>query len=359
MIFKRIDCHIAWSFLVLFLGSLCLVGSLYAIFDLIKRLEEAQRASMATLAAYYGYLVPVFLVDIVPGLCLVSGGMVLVQMAKRRELLALKASGTSVHRATAPVLALALLVSIGAFAVRETIGPAFTRKQELLGRVLDGKVETQLLLADRQFGREVFVGEYSFAADAMKGVSVMEFHPDGVVKRVIQAPRAVWRPGSKLLLETAEVQEFDASGVPAAKVPPPDTMELETGLKPFDFVEATEQYSDTTSLYHTLPELRRAIQEYPDVPYFRVAYHSRLASLFSPMLLLLVGIPCLIGFERSINSLFLGVIICIAVAAGYYVVTFVLSSMGTAATISALLAGWLPAIIVGSAGLWLYESMLT
>jgi lipopolysaccharide export LptBFGC system permease protein LptF len=53
------------------------------------------------------------------------------------------------------------------------------------------------------------------------------------------------------------------------------------------------------------------------------------------------------------------VVISILVAAGFYALGFVLSSMGATETVNPVIAGWLPSIIGGSAGLWLFQSMHT
>ena len=109
----------------------------------------------------------------------------------------------------------------------------------------------------------------------------------------------------------------------------------------------------------TLADLRVAARQYPTVPYFRVAFHGRLASAFSSLILLMIGVPCLVGFERSVNSRFLGAMLSIALAAGLYTLTFVCNSMGCTGSLNTALAGWLPTILGGSLGLWLFESMLT
>lgn len=363
MIFKRIDRYVSWFFLALVFGGLCLIAGLYTVFDLLKGLEDVQQAGLgrgvAMLAAYYAHLLPVFLVDITPAIVLVAAGMVMVHMAKKRELLALKASGTSVHRVTAPLFFWTVLISVAVFGIRETVGPESARRSALLGHALEGKVAKHLLVTDSRFGREVFVGEYDFATDGMKAVSLMEFFPDGMLKQTIQADTAVCGPDGSLYLHDVELKTFDESDAPPSKAEFRSSMTVESDLSPFDFVQAAEEKSERTALFHSLPELLDGMRTYPDVAYFRVVFHSRLASFFSPLLLLLVGIPCLVGFERSVNSLFLSVIVSIVVAAGYYALGFVLGSMGNSATISAPLAAWLPVIVVGSVGLWLFESMLT
>jgi lipopolysaccharide export system permease protein len=363
MILKRIDRYVSRSFLARFAGLLCLIGVLYTTFDLLKRLEEIQEGGVTKvlpiLAAYYCRLVPVFLLDIVPGIVLVAAGMTLVRMAKSRELLALKASGTSVHRVMAPILFWTLLISILVFALREALGPKLVRQRESLGRVLKDKVEHRLIVRDPLGNRQVFVGEYDFSSGAMKSVWVLDFYPEGMLKSTTQADSAELIPGGLLRLTRARVQSFDSNGTPEGKAVALPTEEIETGLTPLDFLQAAEEGSDEGMRFRTLPELREQMRRLPEVPYFRVAFHSRLASFFGPLILLLVGAPCLVGFERSVNSRFLGIVVSALVAGTLYGLTFVFSTMGNTGALNPLLAGWLPAILVGALGLWLFEFMAT
>lgn len=363
MVFKRIDRYVSWGFLARFFGGMFLIAALYASFDVLKRLEELQqgglRRSLATLAAYYGYLLPAFLLEVVPGLILVSAGLVLVRMAKQRELLALKASGTSLYRVTAPIFFWTAAISALAFAVREVAGPELAHGSKMLGCVLDDKVEREILLRDPVSNRKLFVGQYDFSRRTMDYVSVLEFHPGGSLSRTMLADSAEWLPEGGLLLKTVQVREFDPAGAPTAEPVLLQQKVLEVGLGPLDVVQAAEQDGGAIVTMRRLKELRAGIGQYPGVPYFRVAFHSRLASFFGPIILLLLGVPCLVGFERSVNSRFLGVVLSILLAGGLYALTFVFSSMGNSGTLHAVLAGWLPTIMSGAAGLWLFESMLT
>ncbi|MHC5033933.1 MAG: LptF/LptG family permease [Planctomycetota bacterium] len=363
MFFKRVDRYVGWSFLLRFAGIICLLSILYTTFDLLKRLEDLQQdaigQTLPMLAAYYCRLVPVFVLDIVPGIVLVAAGMVLVRMSKRRELLALKACGTSIYRVTAPIFFWTLVISILAFMLKEALGPQLIQQRESLSRAIDGKVGRRLMVSDASADRRVFVGEYDFARQTMETVWVLDFYPEGMLKRATQADAARWSGEGKLLLESVRTQYFrrDSTAEPEASLS--QTKEIRVDLTPLDFLQAAEEERDEGMRFRTLPELRRQIRRLPEVPYFRVAFHSRLASFFGPLILLLVGVPCLIGFERSVNSRFLGLIVSMLVAGGLFGLTFVFSSMGNTGALNPVLAGWLPAVIVGAGGLWLFESMLT
>ncbi len=363
MLSTKIDRYVSSAVLVRFVGMLCLIGALYASFDLLKRLEEVEqgrvREQLATFLTYYAHVLPMFLLDIAPGVLLLAAGIVMVRMAAAGELLALKASGASLYRVMAPVFFWALVVSVVVFVTRETAGSQIARRRDVLDRVLENDVESALLVRDPGRDRKVFIGEYSFADGTMKSVTVFELRPSGKLSRMVRGDAARLAPDGTLELQQVEVRHFDEAGIPNSKPELAPSLEVATNLTPLALAQAAEEGREEGMMLHTLRELRAQMQRNPGVPFFAVAFHARLASFFSPLILLLVGLPCLVGFERSVNSRFLSAIISMLLATGLYGLTFLFNSMGNTGSMPPVLAGWLPAIITGALGLWLFESVHT
>jgi lipopolysaccharide export LptBFGC system permease protein LptF len=365
MVFKRVDRYVSTGFLVRFAGAVFVMAFLYVSFDILKRIENLQGQAageiLTTLGAYYARVVPLFIFELVPGLVLIAGGMVVVKMAASRELLALKASGTSIYRVIAPIFFWTLLVSAAVFLARERLGPGSVEQGAVIQHVLDDPLEHHLLVGDDEFSRNIWIAQYDFAGSSMLGVWIMEdSREDGHIRRTLQAERGHWGEPGELVLLNVLVQEFPNPGAgPPGRAQTFGRLVVPTSLSPVDMVDAADEDSDSPTSFQALSELRRYCRLYPDVPHFRVSFHSRLASFFSPLILLLVGIPCLVGFERSVNSRFLGIIIGIAIAGGLYSLTFIFTSMGTTGSLAPVAACWLPQIAGGALGLWLFEAMLT
>ena len=362
MLFKRIDRYVTVSFLSRALACALLLLLLYVSFDVLSRLEDMRAADApagsGTLVAYYANILPLFLVELLPGIVLAGAGMVVVTLARSGELMALKACGTSVHRVVAPIFFWTLVASAAVSVFREVGAPGMMQRQQRLAHVLEGDVQDDLLLNDPQYRRHFFIRQYDFVRGQARDVAVIEQHPGGALKRVIQADSAVWRDGT-VQFTTAEVREFGESGLSTARPELLPELSIPTGTSRLSILAAADEGSKGYLGAQTLGQLRHFARMYPGVPYFRVAFHARLASFFSPFILLLVGIPCLVGFEHSVQSRFLGVLLSIALATGLFALTFVFTSMGTTGTLDAVLAGWLPTVLAGALGLWLFESMLT
>ena len=363
MITKQIDRYVSRSFLLPFAGILVLIFVLYGSFDLLKKIDELQQAgagrAIPLLAKYYAYLFPVFILDTIPVVVVVSAGLALVPMAKNRELLILKSSGISIYRVALPIFFWTLIISASMLWMRESVVPVFSKKKELLARKLEGKKSESRLLQDQKYNRRFFVDSYNFSNDVMDKVTVVEQYTDQTIKRIIEADRGEWRDGQTLVLESVDIREYDPEGLPTGNSEVKKELTLPTSLSRFDFLSAHQGSLGGQSLSMPLDKLVKRMRASPHIPEYRVAFHSRLASTFIPFLLLLVGIPVLVGFERSAKNRFLGVLICVLVAGAHYVLVFVSNSMGETGVMPPTLAGWLPIIVTGPVGITLFESMLT
>lgn len=363
MVRKQIDRYVSRSFLVPFVGILLLIFVLYASFDLLKKIDELQQVgagrAVSLLAKYYAYLFPVFILDTIPVVVVVSAGLALVRMAKNRELLILKSSGISIYRIALPIFFWTLLISTGMLWMRESVVPVFSKRKALLARRLENKTSESRLLEDQKYNRRFFVDSYNFSEDTLNKVTVVERRADESIKRIIEADKGRWRRDGRLALKGVEIRQYTPEGLPEGNSTVKTRLALPTGLSQFDFLSANKGSLGGRSLAMPLDKLASKMRASPHIPEYRVAFHSRLASTFIPFLLLLVGIPILVGFENSAQNRFLGVLICVLVAGGHYVLVFVSNSMGGTGVLHPALAGWLPVIITGPAGICLFESMLT
>ena len=367
---KRIDRYVLVGFLVRFCGVLVVVFGLYAVFDVLKRTDHVREVGVARalpmLLAYYFYLIPTLSLDTVPVLILLSAGLMLVRMSRAGELLTLKASGVDVRRVAVPILVFTLPAVILIAWARERIVPEFTRRHQVLELKLEGKMVSGSQLRDEPYGRLYWVQTYDYRKSTFSRVSVFEFTQPGsdadganFLKSITMADSAAWTSDGKIMLETATIQGYDANGLPEGRPVIRDTKLLETSLAPYDFVRANADAINSRMPALTVAQLSRQSRRYPEVKQFAVMLQSRLAAPMVPFALLLIGIPLLVGFETSVRSRMLGLCLCMLVAAGFHVISFVLVSMANTGVIAPFFAAWLPVASTGGAGAWLFATMRT
>lgn len=374
MVFKRVDRYIGVAFLARLVFCLGVVAALYVGFDLLKRLDELSGSesgdTLFLVVQYYAYVLPLFLLDLVPAAVLIGAGMVLVRMSSHRELLALQASGTSVYRVVAPIFIWTVVVSAGVSAARETFIPELARQQSNLRQSVEGDVRKSVTVSDPSTGAEFYFGFVSFGGHqvVLRKVAVLEFHPQRdsdprrELRRQIYADEAVLSEGILTLNSVNVVKTYGPAPAfdPApVQIPPTGSLAIPTQVTQAEIARAAEDSEKVGPSSRRLVELRRLMQRHPRVAAYSVAFHWKLAAFFNPFVLLLVGIPCLIGQENALRSRFVGVLVSIAVAAAFYTLIFVFNSIGESGTVHPALAGWLPVTVIGSLGLYLFESRLS
>lgn len=360
---KRIDRYIVRGYIVRFLAVMLVIFGLYVSFDAVKRVDQIQQGlieeTVPKVLAYYGYQFPTRMLDIVPPLLLVAAGLVLVQMSRQGELLTLKASGVSLRRVILPILICTVPMVGLSFWARESLVPWAFRQQQLLNRELEEKKAGPFLLRDRQEGYRLFVGRYDFAEHTMDRITVLRFYPEGGLRRVLEADSAWWGEQGGIYLETVSIQEYDENGSVLGRPQVHTSKSIESSLGPYDMVEAKEDAMSTSLPTFTLSDLHKQVRRNPENPRFRVMLHSRLAEPAAAFVLLLIGIPLLIGFEHHLESRVLGAVVCILVAAGYQVLCFVALSMGNTGLIPPIWAAWFMPGAGAVAGLALFWRMRT
>jgi LPS export ABC transporter permease LptG len=360
---KRIDRYIVKGLLLRLLLTHAVIFGLYFIFDIMKRMDQLQAGELSDtlprIFIFYAYQIPAQVLDIVPVLLLLSAGLLFVQLSRNQELLTLMASGISLRRVSLPVFAVTLPVMVLIIAGRESIVPHAYRQRELMDRKLEQKVRGPFLIPDHKQGYKLYVGHYDFAEQRMTNVAVFWLHDNGVPRQILEADYGRWGEGGTILLENVSSHEYDAEGKLTVEPEVFADQTLQTSLTPYNLVMAEKESLATRMPALTLKELTDRIRAQPDNPHFRALYHSRLAEFVAPFVLLLVGLPILLGFEHNQQSRLVGGFICIIVAVAYHVCNFIAMSMGNTGIIPPFVAGWAMPAIASVAGGWLLATIRT
>ncbi len=132
------------------------------------------------------------------GLILVGAmGFTLTQMVRHRELVAVVASGQSLHRVARPIIIVALTLSALSIANQELviprIAPLLARDKD---RVSTSLVAQSLPLTADSHGRVFYARVYDPQHETLDGLYIAERDPDsGLATREIFAAKAMWHDG--------------------------------------------------------------------------------------------------------------------------------------------------------------------
>lgn len=230
------------------------------------------------------------------GLVLVAAmGFTFTQLARHRELVAVLASGISLHRVARPVLivaacVMALRIVNSEFVLSHpSVAPLLTRDPSDIGKTSWAEFPVRLV-ADAS--NRVFLAEkFDPVKGEMDGVTIWEREPGGRAQKSIKAEKAKW-DGKGWVLSGAKVVPLmlatrgSAGGGP--EEPPPERIETDLGpetlkLKRYEAFSQTLNWWQISDLLKTArPEMRDKLQ--------RIRW-SRLSQVVCSLLVLIITMP--------------------------------------------------------------------
>ncbi len=352
---RKLDRYIILSFIPDFLVTLFAISGMFVVVDLFQNLGEYVQLSLGealtTIWRYYGFFIPASIPDWVPAITLVAAGLTLVRLAKDNELLAMKASGVSMARILVPIFVAATLISLLSAVDREFMVPRIWRKKIQLEEGLSGTKEERLCTADDRENRmTVRVWKYDRQRGVMKSVFVIYYYEGHKIRSILEAQSGEW-VGGKLQLHGVTRQDWSEDGRDLGRRSL-DTFIVETNLKPGDLAK-----SPIDAAAMSIFDLRQLCKEHPNSYDFQLNFHSRIADPFRGIVLLLIGVPFMLGFDGMNRSRFMGILKSVIVCAAFYTFGFVVANLSKNGHLNPLLAAWMPTVMFGAGGLLLFDSM--
>jgi len=114
---------------------------------------------------------------------------------------------------------------------------------------------------------------------------------------------------------------------------------------------------DINASLKSFMELRELRRKEPENDRYSVMYHTRVAYPLTNFILLFLGIPVVLGFERMSKNIFLRVGISILICCAFFVLAYICANLGNMGILQPVLAAWLPVVVFGCLGLILFEGM--
>ena len=343
--------------------------SVGVVFELVRKVAEAGLAPLVAMQVL-ALRLPGFLVLSFPMATLMATLLGYSRMSGSSELTALRSIGVSTRRMVMPALAVALLMTVLTFVFNDVIVPsanlaASDTLDSALGRALASErgdnvvysrfAEVTVKEGDRmRTGRSLAQLFYSrrFREGEMQGVTLLDFSRPGQ-QQVLIADTAVWndarsmwefRNGRIVNIEIDSSRttsaDFDHYFYPFTKAP------LDVGKLPSDAAQMTVSQALRAERLLTEAGDRKEARR------LRVRIQEKFAF---PAICLVFG---LIGSSLGVRpnartSRSQGFGISVLLIFGYYLMSFIFSSLGVKGTLVPFLSAWLPVFIGLAAGLFL------
>ncbi len=354
--FYKVDKYIAKAFIPSFIICMFAICGIYVVVDVIQKIDDfiEMGVSALTMAThYYALMVPVFITQLFPAITLISASLVLVRFVKNNEILAMQVAGFNLYRILLPVFVLSVFLSLMAVANQELLIPKFA---EELARVEQTTFEDMekhnIIMEDSDNNLLLRIWTLNVVEESLKSVYVLGKYENGKKKFTVKAKKGKWVDGNRWLLLNAVKHNYDETGKWVAPAIQMYEYSLETKLTP-------EQLNtvDINSTLKSFKELRELCEREPENQRYSVMLHSRMAYPLTNFILLFLGIPVILGFDRMSKNVFLRVGLSILICCAFFVLSYICANLGNMGILHPILAAWLPVIVFGCIGLMLFDGM--
>jgi lipopolysaccharide export system permease protein len=340
--------------------------SVGVVFELVRRVAESGLPLWAASQVLLLNL-PAFLVLAFPMATLMATLLAYSRLSGNSELTALRSVGVSTRRMVLPALALALVMSLLTFVFNDAIVPrANLAAANTLNRALGQAIATEtadntlysrfgpLTAPDGQVGQGLSQLFYArrFEQGQMKDVTVLDFSRVGQ-RQMLSAQTGTWNPAAGMWeFRQGRLISVDETGGQTTSA------EFDRYLYPLGQgpIEVAQLPTDANQM--TVAQARRAerlLSEANNIKESR-RLRVRIQEKFAfPAICLVFG---LVGSSLGVRpnsrtSRSQGFGISVLLIFGYYLMSFIFSSLGVKGTLWPVVSAWTPVLIGLVAGAWL------
>ncbi len=360
---RLLDIYILRRFSVSFVLIMSVFIFLFEIFTFFELLDDIARHRVAffTVISYFRYLTPYLAYNLAPLSALIAVLVTLGVMSKNNEIVAIKASGVSLHRLVVPLLMAGVVLAGVMLLLDETYLPYANQRQDALRNQIKGRPPQTYTRPQRWiFGENSKVYNYDLFSPLQNlfgGLSVVEIDPATFnVRRRIFANRAQWSDSQKnWLLESGWVRDFSNGAITRFDQFNVTTFPELTEPPEYFNREVRQAFQmNWAQLDRYIEGLRRAGF---DVANLTVQWHVKIAyPLIAPIsMLLAIPFAFLVGARGAIG----GVAIGVAIGIGYWSIARLMEAMGGVGQLPPFLAAWSPDLIFFFLGLYFFFKIPT
>ncbi len=353
---RLLDRYIIKEYLRFFIITSVSFIALYLIVDFFEKIRMflSNQATLAHMASYFLFSIPMIISLILPAAVLLATLMTYSSLSKFSEIIAMKANGISLYRISLPVLIFAAIVAVALFFFSELITPSSISKAE---HIVIAEVQKQKTFGAFKQNELWYHGDdaiYNFkifdvTQDTLRGIVINYINPDFTLQKRIDAEKAEWKNG-QWVFQNLLITHFDSTNTPVLEwfkekiIPLPE--------KPNDF-KIMQKDAEKMGYFDLRKYVNKIQAEGYDATRYLVDLHGKLAFPFVTLILVLIGISFSTRSERQggvMQSVGIGIIIGFS----YWIVHAFSMSLGRSGILPAILSAWIANILFFAAGAALF-----
>jgi lipopolysaccharide export system permease protein len=347
---KIIDSYLLGKFIKAIILSLIIFVILMHLVHLIEHLDTYidKHASILDVIMFYLYYTPFIIVLTIPVAVLLGAIFTVGLMARRNELLAIKASGVSLWRVALPLMIAGLIISISVFVASEKILPYTNQRKSELRYA---EIEKNPNYSEEYYTNFHRRGDYGrifnfklYNPNQLVGKNIqIQTYNDNRLMESIDAAELAWKDttwvaynGTRTIFSSAEQPQKHDSIIPF------DTLRL-TYLteKPQRFTRRKIDPRDF-GYDQSIPSLKEeianreknGIDSTPEKVYVMFKYSLPLTSF----IIVLIAVP--LAADRRRSSPAIGFAFAIGISFTYMILFEVFRTLGTSGRLSPALSAW-------------------
>lgn len=386
---KILDRYILRTFLFSFLVVLTAVLGMAVTLDLVINLDEFTEEGISQVEQGFGHLLFVvcryyfyktffYFQQLAGTVLLVAAAITLARFNKTNELAAIKASGVSVYRVMWPILLCALAFN-GLFLInQEYVIPSFAAQLIRDADDLDASEvfpvryirddNNNLIFAPSYIPSEQTMVSGPSVTDKKTGLPIPSARPMIILRNAdnhligyIVADKATWdrkRKSWRLLngRQFASMKAAAPLGRPTAAPPSKKREFYQTNIGPHQIERQRSPIFYTFLSYSEVKQLSLN-KNRGNWRELAVAMHKHFAKPILNLVLLLLGLPFVVGKEGK--SYVVSILLCLGIVLAFFATEYAITEFGNAGHIAPALAAWLPVFIFSLIGAFTLDSIRT
>jgi lipopolysaccharide export system permease protein len=329
--------------------AIALVGIISELFRQIS-LYISNKTPFCLILIHLLSNMPLWLMQALPIATLLALLFSLGDLSKNNEIMAIKSAGINIWRIIILFFIMGFVIGTGDFAVKEFIIPKTSsyneviEKEKIQNEKINIKTEFSNLIVPVLNNTRVTIDYLNIEENIMKNIAIEKFSDKFKIECLILAKTGIWENDS-WLLKNGVIRNFNADFWNETYF---EQYNSNIHAKPEDIAIQDVNYATMSmpALKKYINQLRAfgqtAVKE-------RIILNMRFATIFSYIIIMMIGIPFAIGFENKLNKI-LSFTLAMIAAFIYWGTQAITKSLGENLILSPFIAAWLPNLIFSAIG---------
>lgn len=334
--------HIFKEFISLVAGVLIVILVVYLSVEFLQKADKLIKfhATLSQIARFFLYSVPGMISMALPMATLIAALLSLGNLSRHNELIAMRASGVSLAKIIAPLLAGGLLISCLGFVNNEFIMPVYSSRASYIRKVEIEKKQRRVMFQQYKLWLRgpdnsiVNIDLVSPNGNEMLGLNIYKLNHDYSVRERIKAGSLFWENGTWRLKHSRTYTQVDG----AMQSRPSDDEVFNIVESPDDLgmIVKNSEEMNFSEMWNYVKRLKSS--GYKAASY-EVDLHSKLAYPLASLLMVMIAIPFSIHKVRS-GGVGKGIALAVLIAFVYWMLASVGASLGHSGVIPPVVSAW-------------------